>query len=113
MGEILWSPTREQMEGTALWRFMQSLPQAFETYPELWEWSITDRADFWQAVWDFCGVIASEPASLPIGREAMPGTEWFPGARLNFAENLLRRSDDTPAIIATAEGHLRPVGDKP
>ncbi len=106
MGEILWSPTREQIEETALWRFMQAQPQAFETYPELWEWSVTDRADFWQAVWDFCGVIASEPASLPIGRQAMPGTEWFPGARLNFAENLLRRSDDTPAIIAMAEGRV-------
>ncbi|MFH1330697.1 MAG: acetoacetate--CoA ligase [Actinomycetota bacterium] len=103
MGEILWAPTAEQIEQTALWRYMRSLPQVFDTYQDLWEWSITDRAGFWQSVWDFCGVIASRPADAPIGREAMPGTEWFPGARLNYAENLLRRCDDTPAIIATGE----------
>ncbi|MCJ7724806.1 MAG: acetoacetate--CoA ligase, partial [Acidimicrobiia bacterium] len=87
-----------------LWRFMQALPQHFDTYEDLWSWSVTDLGAFWQAVWDHTGVIASQKADVPIGRRAMPGTEWFPGARLNFAENLLRRCDDTPAIIATAEG---------
>ena len=103
MGEILWAPSREEIEETALWRFMQALPHQFDDYHDLWEWSIRERGRFWQEVWDFCGVIASRRADRPVGREGMPGTEWFPGARLNFAENLLRRSDETPAIIATGE----------
>jgi len=104
MGDVLWAPDRDQIESTSLWRFMQSLPDPVETYEDLWTWSITERGAFWQAVWEHTGIVASREADRPIGREAMPGTEWFPGARLNYAENLLRRSDDTPAIIATAEG---------
>jgi acetoacetyl-CoA synthetase len=104
VSEILWQPSREQVEATLLWRFMQGLPGRPTTYQGLWEWSITERAAFWQAVWDFTGVVASVPPERAIGREAKPGTEWFPGARLNFAENLLRRRDDAPAIIAAAEG---------
>ncbi|MBU1494313.1 MAG: acetoacetate--CoA ligase [Actinobacteria bacterium] len=104
MGDVLWAPDREQIEATSLWRFMRSLPEPFDTYDDLWQWSITERGAFWQAVWDHAGIVASRRADRPVGRQSMPGTEWFPGARLNFAENLLRRSDDTPAIIATAEG---------
>jgi acetoacetyl-CoA synthetase len=104
MGEIIWEPTREQVERTRLWEFMEWLPHRPRTYQELWEWSTTELGPFWQAVWDFCGVIASEPADRPLGKDTMPGAEWFPGARLNFAENLLRRADDSPAIIAAGEG---------
>jgi len=104
MDEVLWAPDRAQIEATSLWQFMQSLPQSFDDYADLWAWSVTERAAFWQAVWDHTGVIASRRADSPIGHEAMPGTEWFPGARLNFAENILRMTDDTPAIIAAAEG---------
>jgi acetoacetyl-CoA synthetase len=100
MDPILWVPTNT--EETHLWRFMDRV--GFSTYEDLWEWSVTERGPFWQAVWDYAGVIASRPADAPLGREAMPGTEWFPGAALNFAENLLRRSDEAPAIVATGEG---------
>jgi acetoacetyl-CoA synthetase len=104
MGEVIWEPTRDQIERTRLWEFMEWLPHRPGTYQELWEWSITEIGPFWQAVWDFCGVIASRRAEQPLGKASMPGVEWFPGARLNFAENLLRRSDDEVAIIAAAEG---------
>ena len=104
MGEIIWEPSREQIERTRLWEYMEWLPHRPRTYQELWEWSITELGPFWQSVWDFCGVLASQPPERPLGKDAMPGAEWFPGARLNFAENLLRRTDDTPAVIAAAEG---------
>ncbi len=104
MGDVLWAPDRDQIEATSLWKFMRSLPEPLDTYEDLWRWSITERGAFWQAVWDHTGIVASQRADRPVGRQSMPGTEWFPGARLNFAENLLRRADDTPAIIATAEG---------
>ncbi len=102
MDEILWQPSNP--EDTLLARFMRELPHRPKTYEELWEWSTDDLAGFWQAVWDFTGVIASVPPERPVGAVGMPGTEWFPGARLNYAENLLRRRDDTPAVINAAEG---------
>ena len=62
-----------------------------------------ERGGFWQAVWDFFDIAASTQPVAAIGHEAMPGTEWFPGARLNFAENLLRHRGDTPAILYSDE----------
>ena len=103
----MWRPTAEQIERSILRRFMRWLPRRPATYEELREWSITDREAFWQSVWDFCGVNASRPPDRAVGRETMPGTEWFPGARLNFTENLLRHRGPEPAIVATGEG--RPV----
>lgn len=77
-------------------------------YAALHRWSIADRAAFWQLIWDQCEVIASRAADVPcLHAEKMPGASWFPGARLNFAENLLRRSDDAPALIAYREGAPR------
>jgi len=84
-------------------------------FAALHQWSVAHRDRFWPAVWRFCGVIASSGAggdpwtdvAVGIDRMAPPdpvaGPRWFPGARLNFAENLLRVGDDTPAIIAWNE----------
>lgn len=102
MDEVIWQPPHP--ESTRLHEFMEGLPKHPSTYDELWEWSISNRGDFWQAVWEFAGVISSTPPSAPIGHEAMPGTEWFPGARLNYAENLLRRRDAGIALFAGGEG---------
>jgi len=79
----------------------------FDDYHDLWRWSIEDRPAFWQAVWDDGNVIASVVSDRAVGVEAMPGTEWFPGARLNFAENLLRRRDDGVAVITVDEDGVR------
>jgi acetoacetyl-CoA synthetase len=103
MSSILWEPTLEQVRSTILHRLMKGVPGSPTTYDDLWRWSIEDRGAFWQTVWDGCGVIASTPATAALGREAMPGTEWFPGARLNFAENLLRGASDEVAVIAASE----------
>jgi acetoacetyl-CoA synthetase len=104
MSSILWEPTPEHERSTLLHRFMQGAPGPPATYEDLWQWSIEERGAFWQAVWDGCGVMAATQPTAPIGREAMPGTEWFPGARLNFAENLLRGPTEDIAVIAAAEG---------
>ena len=109
MSEVLWQPSPDQIERSILHRYLQWLPDSFPTYEDLRVWSITDRAAFWQSVWDFCGVVASQTAAQAIGREAMPGTEWFPGAHLNFAENLLQHRGPEPAIIAVAEGRATEV----
>ena len=90
-------------------------PRANSSYEEWRTWSVERPERFWPAVWRFCGVIADERAgrepweSVLVGGETMvpprngPGPQWFTGARLNFAENLLRRRDDSVAIIARDE----------
>ncbi len=69
-------------------------------YPDLYRWSIDNIEKFWSSVWSFTGIVASREAStIVVDGELMPGAKWFPGARLNFAENLLRRRDEAPAIV--------------
>ncbi|MGH7668988.1 MAG: AMP-binding protein, partial [Gemmatimonadaceae bacterium] len=84
-------------------------------YPSLYAWSVDCREEFWAAVWRFCGVIAEDiPGHGPwytalVGRDRMApptpdlGPTWFLGARLNFAENLLRYRDDRPALVSWGE----------
>ena len=105
MTAILWEPSPDRANSTHLAQFMKR--HGFDDYDELWRWSIEDRPAFWQAVWDDGNVIASVPSDRAVGVEAMPGTEWFPGARLNFAENLLRRRDDGVAVITVDEAGVR------
>jgi acetoacetyl-CoA synthetase len=62
----------------------------FDGYTDLWQWSVTDLDGFWQAVWDYCGVEASAPPTAVLGVRTMPGADWFPGARLNYAQHVLR-----------------------
>ena len=108
MADILWEPTAERADATRLAEFARR--HGFDDYHSLWQWSIDDRGAFWQAVWDDHDVIASVAPDRPIGVEAMPGTQWFPGARLNFAENMLRRSDDGVAVITANESGDRVEG---
>ena len=76
-------------------------------YRSLHTWSITERADFWRLLWDFCGV-RGDPGGLVVrDGDRMPGARWFPEARLNFSENLLRRRDDADAIVFWGEDRVR------
>ena len=110
----LWEPAPARIERANLSRFTASLPAelglAGADYATLHSWSIEDRDRFWRAVWDFCGVIAErrgDRASLSAGE--MSERRFFPGARLNFAENLLRRRDERDAIVFSAEDGQREV----
>ncbi len=78
-------------------------------YHPLWRWSITDQPAFWAALWDFCGVVGERGGRVLVDGDRMPGARYFPDARLNFAENLLRRRTDDPAIIAWSEDGARRV----
>jgi len=75
-----------------------------KSYPDLYQWSVTRISDFWAAVWDFAKIRCSKPYDQVVDRtDTMPGNIWFSGARLNFAENLLRYQDDHPALIFKGE----------
>jgi acetoacetyl-CoA synthetase len=94
-GELLWIPSVrrvEQANVTAFRRWLQRERRlSLGDYPQLWLWSVEDLESFWGALWDYFGVQASSPYARVLGRRTMPGAEWFPGARLNYAENVLRR----------------------
>ncbi len=109
--DALWTPSAERVERAALTAFRKRIEkqtgESLPTYADLWRWSVTQRAAFWRAAWEWCEVIG-EPGWAPyLVDDRMPGARFFPEARLNFAENLLRRSDSAPALIFTSETGAR------
>ena len=100
----LWRPSAEQIDGAALTRFAAKFGFAPPDYAALHAWSIANRGMFWRAVWDFCDVVG-ETGDGPalVEGDRFPGSRWFPGARLNFAENLLRHRDDAVALVGVLE----------
>ena len=90
----MWTPTPERVAGANITAFMGWLRETrgleFTNYPDLWQWSVTETDAFWQAIWDYSDVIAVEQPTAVLGQRDMPGAEWFPGARLNYAENVMR-----------------------
>ena len=104
----LWRPSPTAIADANLTRFALALGFAPPDYAALHGYSIDHRGEFWQAVWDFCDVVGERgngPA-LEDGKQ-FPGSRWFPGTRLNFAENLLRYRDDAVAIISVLENGQR------
>ncbi len=101
-GDLLWTPSPEWVERSNLTAYRRWLARTrrldFETYDELWRWSVDDLEAFWASIWDYCGIRASSPYERVLGRREMPGAEWFPGARLNYAEHALRH--ERPAADA-------------
>jgi hypothetical protein len=63
---------------------------SFETYNELWQWSITDLDAFWQSIWDYFDMRSPTPHSQVLAQNLMPGGQWFPGAQFNYAQQVLR-----------------------
>jgi acetoacetyl-CoA synthetase len=93
-GQLLWQPSAEQVASANLTAFTRWLERErglrFRDYPSLWRWSVGDLDSFWKAVWDYFRIEASQPPTAVLGRRTMPGAQWFPGARLNFAQHVLR-----------------------
>ena len=107
----LWQPSNQRIEAARLTQ-LRRLAEArsgrrFESYADLHAWSIEDRPAFWGLVWDFCGVIARQRGDAVLQDDRLPGARWFPDARLNFAENLLRRRDDAVAVVFRNEAGAR------
>jgi acetoacetyl-CoA synthetase len=108
----LWTPSAERLMNAPISRFIRDINAAYglemQNYADLYHWSLAEPDAFWLAVWEFCGVIASERGDTVLAdRGCFPGARWFPEARLNFAENLLRRGDDGTALIGLLENGTR------
>ncbi|MDB2440971.1 acetoacetate--CoA ligase [Luminiphilus sp.] len=109
----LWQPTAERIARSQLVQFTAFVQARFpeaevSDYQRLHQWSITATEDFWRSIWDYCDVISSQSSERVVtDRDQMPGASWFPDARLNFAENLLRRRGDSTAIVSLLENGTR------
>jgi acetoacetyl-CoA synthetase len=109
VSDLLWEPSEDVKARATLTRYERWLEDvrglAFADYQELWAWSSSDLEAFWSSIWEFCEVRAAAPYERVLARREMPGAEWFRGARLNYAENLLAAApaEDAPAIVARSE----------
>lgn len=102
-GQLLWQPSPEQIQHTRLAHYLEWLRHErgrnFVDYHGLWQWSVNDLEGFWQSIWDHFQVQASSPYHAVLGDRTMPGAQWFPGARLNLAEHILRHEQAGDALL--------------
>ncbi|HWC87342.1 MAG TPA: acetoacetate--CoA ligase [Solirubrobacteraceae bacterium] len=112
--EVLWQPSQERAERSTLTRYQRWLGEtrglAFNSYAELWRWSVDDLEGFWSSICEFFHVRFEVPAQRVLGRTEMPGAEWFPGAQVSYAEHVFRGKDDDEIAIRHAS-ELREAGE--
>ncbi len=110
--DILWQPSKERIARSNISAFIKLVNKRWQAgvadSNALYAWSVNRPEQFWTSVWDFCGVIAeSRGERVLIDGDKMPGAQWFPDAKLNFAQNLLRRRDDETAMVFWGEDKVR------
>ncbi|HET9312279.1 MAG TPA: acetyl-coenzyme A synthetase N-terminal domain-containing protein, partial [Actinomycetota bacterium] len=117
MSEPLWSPSERLVAGSALTGFAGWLERerglSFESYDELWRWSIRHLEGFWDAIWSWYDVPGATPPGSVLASRSMPGARWFEGATLNYARVALddRHDRGRPALVAYREdGASREIG---
>ena len=110
--QLLWQPSPEAIENALVTQFARQVIRKhrleLNSYPDFHRWTVENPEIFWSEVWDFCGVVAARKGStVLVDGDKMPGARWFPEARLNFAENLLRRGDRGDAFVLWDERGFR------
>jgi acetoacetyl-CoA synthetase len=106
--ELLWTPSPERVHRATLTRYEEWLAAErdlrFDDYAGLWQWSVDDLPGFWSSIAEFFKVRFEQPASAVLGSQEMPGAQWFPGARLSYAEHIFRgKEDDAVALRFASE----------
>jgi acetoacetyl-CoA synthetase len=113
MDKPLWQPSPTRVKNANLAAFRKHAREHWdvnaEDYADLHRWSVSEPEQFWRSVWAFCDVIGDDDPVAPavMDSDRMPGARWFPDARLNFAENLLKRRDRSAAIVFWSEDRLK------
>ena len=96
--KILWEPKKDWLEKTNMYDYMQWLKTnykvEFKDYHEFWRWSTDNLEDFWESVWKYYRIEASKPYETVLVKREMPRAKWFPGARLNYAQHILRNETE-------------------
>ena len=107
----LWAPSQAAIESAQVTQFarwcVHRYGLGFNTYPGFHRWSCDDNDQFWSGLWDWAGVRGRKGDRILVDGHRMPGAKWFPEARLNFAENMLRRRDATDALVFWDETGFR------
>ena len=112
MSDPLWTPSQDQIENSNLSGFIEFMAQnyekTFQNYDELYHFSILDTENFWKAVWQY-GNVYGDMGDAPylINGDKMPGGQFFPNARLNFAQNLIKKNDGTDAVVFWGEDKVK------
>jgi acetoacetyl-CoA synthetase len=103
----LWSPKPKTLEAAPIMAFAREAARVagrdLSDYDALHAWSVEDREAFWNLVWDFCGIKGEKGERVLADGDRMPGAQFFPDARLNFAENLLSRTGPDDALVFRGE----------
>ena len=104
MGKLLWKPSQDRINNSNMKKFIDIVNTKYKTnlndFAGLHNWSVENISEFWKLMWDFVEIKSSQPYTKVIDDTSkMPGAKWFEGAKLNFAENLLRFRNDNIAII--------------
>jgi acetoacetyl-CoA synthetase len=111
VGDILWTPPPDWRDTTEIGRLVNWLRdergQRLDCYRDLWRWSVSDLDGFWGALWDFYGIRASSPPERVLASRTMPGAQWFPGAKVNYAEHLVGRPEDADRTAVVARSQTR------
>jgi acetoacetyl-CoA synthetase len=107
----LWEPSQARIAGANVTAFARAAIREwglkFNTYAEFYRWSVDQPEQFWQSLWQYAAVkAATRGKRVLVHGEQMPGAQWFPDARLNFAENLLRRRDRADAMVFWGEDKI-------
>jgi acetoacetyl-CoA synthetase len=110
-GRVLWKPPEDARERFELGRYLKWLQAErgldFPGYDELWRWSVTDLEGFWSSIWEFFEIRAHAPYECVLRSRGIPDVEWFPGARLNFAEHMVGRDEDVDLVAVVARSQSR------
>jgi acetoacetyl-CoA synthetase len=112
--ELLWTPSEQRIEQAWVTRYQRWLESErglrFDGYQQLWQWSVDELETFWETIIEFFDVRLESRGESVLGDGSMPGADWFPGARLNYAEHVFRgKNDDDVAIHHASE--LRELGE--
>jgi len=107
----MWEPSQAAIESAQVTQFarycVHRFGLGFNTYPDFHRWTCDESESFWSALWDWSAVRGRKGTRILVDGHRMPGAKWFPEARLNFAENLLRRRDATDALVFWDETGFR------
>jgi len=108
----IWEPSADRVNNSNIISYMTRVERdndiKLPDYHALYQWSLDENEAFWQSVWDYCEIISSKKADkVIVSNETMSESQWFPGARLNFAENLLRHRDDRDALVFWGEASVK------
>ncbi len=110
-GDVMWTPPADVRERSNLGRYMTWLEAerglAFDDYESLHRWSVSDLEGFWGSIWEFFEIHADTPYERVLASDRMPGAEWFPGARLNYAAHAIGRDEDVDSVAVVAYSQSR------